>query len=168
MAVPKLEINESTFEKIGHAIQETFSSILGIHLKMENIVKGAARIPPRHISGIVALREANTKGVLSLGFPSETALMIFSKFYGDKIESVDQRVLDGVGEITNMVYGSLKKRLNDEGFDFQMFIPVVIVGGDFEYLKDMNDKNCVTIHYSAPEGNFWVEFSIKKARKSAS
>lgn len=167
MSGTKLEINESTYEKIGHAIHETFSSILGMELKVESISNDPARIPPRHISGMVALREVETQGTLSLGFPNETALLIFSKFYGDKIEHVDQRVIEGVGEITNMVYGSLKNRLNSEGFDFQMFIPVVVVGGDFEHLKDMKCKNCVTIHYSSSQGSLWVELSLRPQQKKS-
>jgi CheY-specific phosphatase CheX len=167
MSGVKLEINESTYEKIGNAIHETFSSILGIELKVESISRDPARIPPRHISGMVALREVDTQGILSLGFPNETALVIFSNFYGEKIEHVDQRVLEGVGEITNMVYGSLKSRLNSEGFDFQMFIPTVVVGGDFEHLKDMNCKSCVTIHYSSPQGSLWVELSLKPKQKKS-
>jgi len=166
MSVPKVELFERTYEKIGQVVHEIFSSILNMDLETLNTEVGREQSPPRHILGLVALNDTISQGSLSIGFPSETALQIFSAFYGEKIEQIDSRVLEGVGEVTNIVYGCLKKHLNSEGSDFQMFIPVIAVGGNFDAFKNITSKTSMTIHFSCQYGKFWVELNLKYRRSA--
>lgn len=165
MPAPALQMTDSTYDKIGQAIHETFSSVLSLKLQITEIQVGTIQNPPRNISGFVVLRNPKVQGTFSIGFPNQTALQIFSNFYGSKIEQIDERVLEGVGEITNMVYGVLKKRLNEEGLNLEMFIPFIVVGNEFCHLKDLRSESAVTIHFGSIEGSFWVELNVQKQPK---
>ncbi len=160
-----LEMSKVTFDRIGQAIHDTFSSVLSLKLEVLNVDLGPLPNAPKSISGFVILRNPEVQGTFSINFPSETALQIFSAFYGSKIEQIDERVLEGVGEITNMVYGCFKKGLNEEGFDLQMFIPFIMIGSEFNHLKERGSKNAVNIHFGSSVGNFWVELNMQKAQE---
>lgn len=163
MSALVLESNQSTIDKVGDAIQQTFSSILSTNLQMIEVHDGPIENPPKNISAIVVLKNPDIQGTLCLGMPTETAFQIFSKFYGAKIEQIDERILDGVGEVTNMVFGLLKKDLNKEGFDFEMFIPTVIVGNEFNFISGLKGAgHTVTLHFESTEGGFWVQLNTKK------
>ncbi len=165
MSARLFEMTDTTYDKIGQAIRETFSSVLSLNLQITDIQSGSVQNPPRNVSGFVVLRNPKIQGTFSIGFPNQTALQIFSSFYGAKIEQIDERVIEGVGEITNMVYGVLKKRLNEEGLNLQMFIPFIVVGNEFSHLKDQGSAKAVTIHFGSNEGSFWVELNVQKQAK---
>jgi chemotaxis protein CheX len=68
----------------------------------------------------------------------KTACDLASRFLGIGPETVDDDVLDAVGEITNMVVGSVKNLLEDHLGLIQMSIPTVVYG------KNISTRNLKT------------------------
>ncbi len=166
MSGPVIKLNDDTYAKMEQAIQETFSLVLGLNLQRTDFYLGSVKNPPKHISGYSVLKNPMTRGIFSIGFPPETAFRIFSSFYGAAIDQIDDRVIEGIGELTNMIYGCLKKQFNDEGFDLEMYVPYVLVQDKFCDFSDFGPGKAVTLHFGTSVGAFWVELKLNKKIKS--
>ncbi len=166
MSVTSLKLTSATFEKIGQAIQKTFLNVLNLDFKTSEFHLGPMKYPPKNIAGTVLIKNSNFQGALSIAIPSEIALHIFSKFYESKIEQIDERILDGVGEITNMVYGCLKKELNKDGLEFEMFVPFISVGSQTSPYNYTRSARIANMYLESNVGRIWVELSIEKQVKS--
>jgi chemotaxis protein CheX len=72
-------------------------------------------------------------GVFSVRCPWDTAAAIAARMLGSGSEELaPEEVCDALGEICNMVAGSMKARLQDSGAGCMMSIPTVVRGVDYE------------------------------------
>ena len=74
------------------------------------------------------------EGLLVLSLESSLARQVVAAMLGEDESEIDGDLLDGVGELTNMIAGSAKTELGKAGYHFNLSIPAVIEG----------EKNVVT------------------------
>lgn len=89
--------------------------------KADDIAKG-------DVSGLIGMVGPNVKGSMSITFDKDLILGIMKNMLGEASAEIDAEVADMVGEITNMICGSAKRDLADNGFEFGMATPVVVSG----------------------------------------
>ncbi|MEY4615948.1 MAG: hypothetical protein RJB66_908 [Pseudomonadota bacterium] len=77
------------------------------------------------ILGIIDIHSGAMHGTLYLCFPRQTVFKIIEAMIDEIHTEMNEHVVDAVGEMTNMIYGQAKIRLNDRGFEFEMAIPKV-------------------------------------------
>ena len=79
------------------------------------------------ISGIVGMA-GESEGSLSLSFSKECILYIVSSMFGEPVTDITEEVKDAVGELTNMISGDARRRLETAGILYHGAIPSVISG----------------------------------------
>ncbi len=67
-------------------------------------------------------------------FKKEDAQMIVSKMLGMDITEVSADVVDGIGEVLNMIAGGFKNKLDQENYRFDINIPTVVNGHELNLL----------------------------------
>ncbi len=65
------------------------------------------------ISGVIGMAGTH-KGVLAIHLPHQVAKVITSSFLGMDIEEINEDVEDAIGELANMLGGSVKSSLSDK------------------------------------------------------
>ncbi len=122
-------------EKILEAIRESTANVFSTVLSLE-VAPGEAseQANPEPLNGVVAL----------LGFTGEwtgtglfychekLACRLSSTMLMTEISEVTNDVLDGVGELANIVLGNVKDRLTELVGRMDMSIPTVIYGRNFQ------------------------------------
>ena len=88
---------------------------------------------PEPVRGVVALIGLTGKWVGTGGIfcSAEFARKISGKLLMSEFASVDQEVLDAIGEIGNMIIGGFKGALEPDIGVLEMSIPVVVFGHNF-------------------------------------
>jgi chemotaxis protein CheX len=125
----KLSFDDTVVRIIDNAIQETFSSFLGIQPILVNSEIGDAPLREFYeISGIIAFVQDSIEATLAIRFRQAVVIELLSKIYSEDLTSVNSKVIGGVAELSNVIHGISKEYLNLLGFNFQMSLPVVIVG----------------------------------------
>lgn len=113
------------------------------------------------IAGMVGMVAPPLKGTLMISYKQESILAILENMLGEKHEEISQEVVDAVGELTNMIYGTAKATLNQLGYNFEMAIPSVI-RGDFVITKSEKGATLV-IPFNLPGGKvFHVEITVQQ------
>jgi len=111
------------------------------------------------ISGIVGIT-GEAEGSLCLSFSKGCILYIISQMLGEEQKEISEEVKDAVGELTNMISGDSRRRLQEMGHSFQGAIPSVISGPGHE-VKHITKGPILSIPFAIPAGSFIVEVCFK-------
>jgi chemotaxis protein CheX len=134
----------------------TFSTMLGCKLiPGEPFIKGD--LPTEHeVTGVIGL-SGKAKGAVALSLCREAALSASAAMLGQRPSDVNHDVTDAVGELTNMIAGGAKARL--EHLSLSASLPTVIVGQghvmEFPY-----QAAPVCIPFECPWGQVIVEVGL--------
>jgi chemotaxis protein CheX len=118
------------------------------YLKKGNLAKG-------DVSGIIGLTGA-VKGSLALSFSSGSILKIVSNMLGEEMTSINGDIRDAVGEITNMVSGAARKKIEAMGYSLSAAIPTVVSGKEHSIMHVLGGPS-VIIPFEMDEGPFVVD-----------
>ena len=113
------------------------------------------------VSGIIGLG-GEAVGAVVLNFPENVAVAVVSKFVGEEYTSITSSVVDGVGELTNIIAGDAKNRLIPKGYKFEIGLPKMVTGRN--YITAQNKSvPCIVVMFTSPIGKFCLEVSLRKS-----
>jgi chemotaxis protein CheX len=113
------------------------------------------------VSGIIGLGGEAT-GAVVLNFPEAVAIATVGRFVGEEVSTITSGVVDGVGELTNIIAGDAKNRLLQKGYKFEIGLPKIVTGRS--YITAQNKAiPCIVISFNSELGKFCIEVSLKKS-----
>lgn len=122
------------------------------YIKKNNLAQG-------DISGIIGLTGA-VKGSLALSFSEHCIVRIVSNMLGEEIKSLNGDIKDAVGEITNMVSGVARKKLEEMDLTLTAAIPTVVAGKNHSILHVLGGPSLI-IPFETDHGPFVVDVCLK-------
>jgi chemotaxis protein CheX len=112
------------------------------------------------VSGIIGLA-GESMGSVVLSFDEATAIKVISKIMGTSYSEVNADVIDGIGELANIIAGDAKNRLTQKGYKFDVSIPRVVSGRQY-FSTQTRNVPCIVIEFTIPSGSFKLEVSLTK------
>jgi len=109
------------------------------------------------VSAIIGLA-GETVGAIVLSFPRDCAIKIVSIFSKEHHVTLSNEVLDGVGELVNIIAGNAKRDLL--GFKILISLPGVIVGSNYK-IRWPTESPVICIPFKSEIGDFSVNVSLK-------
>ena len=148
-------------QDIADSTQEIFSSMVMLEVSPgEPFVRASSKLT-HSISGIIGLA-GSVKGMLAIHLPDKAALAITTAFLGMDVEEIDEDVCDAIGELANMLGGSMKTILDPEGSNIQLSMPSAVHGE--EYAVDcLADAESVTVPFAFDGQTFLVELQLSQS-----
>ncbi|TSA46872.1 MAG: chemotaxis protein CheX [Deltaproteobacteria bacterium] len=110
------------------------------------------------VTGIIGLT-GSMRGSLAVTFTEGCIRKIVSNMLGEEFTSITDEIKDAVGEITNMISGDARKRLQYEGLTITAAIPTV-VSGKGHVISHVLSGPSVIIPFSTDNGSFVVDVCI--------
>ncbi|TWT40248.1 hypothetical protein Pla111_33800 [Botrimarina hoheduenensis] len=96
---------------------------------------GASRVPGRQhgeVTGMIGVHGA-VSGFVAINMPQRLAIQAVSGLLGEPCEKLCSQVIDGAGEVTNIIVGGVKSMLSQTGWAFShITVPSVIVGDGYQ------------------------------------
>lgn len=122
------------------------------YLKEDQVARG-------DVTGVIGMTgEAN--GTISISFTEKSILVIVSNMVGEEMKELNEEIKDAVGEITNMISGQARKKLDEQGMPLKAAIPSVIVGKNHT-ITHMTTYPIIAIPFSTDNGDFTIEVCIE-------
>ena len=121
------------------------------YLKKDQIAAG-------DISGIIGMTGA-ARGSLALSFSKSCILKIVSNMLGEEMTEINGDIKDAVGELTNMVSGVARKKLESEGFNITAAIPTIVSGPNHSIIHVLKDPSII-IPFETDAGPFFVDVCL--------
>jgi chemotaxis protein CheX len=116
---------------------------------------GIATVPGRDagsITGMIGVH-GEVSGFITVNMAERVALSMVGRLLQDRCEALSAQVIDGVGEVTNMIAGGIKKGLVGTPWRFShVTVPSVIIGQNYHIAFARGLKYlCVTFEHRNEE-----------------
>jgi len=108
------------------------------------------------VTGMIAMNSPQATGSIAISFSKPVIVEIVKKMLKMEIGEVDDMARDLVGEISNMMAGGAKARLEDGGFDFELSLPTV-VAGESHAVTHAVEGPVIVLPFTTNSGEFFVE-----------
>lgn len=113
------------------------------------------------VSGVIGIVSDSFNGTVVISFPERTFLKIMSNMLGEELSAINHEIIDGAGEITNMIFGQAKVVLNERGYGIKMALPQV-VSGKGHSLSAISKGPGIMIPFTSSAGEFFVEITLSE------
>jgi chemotaxis protein CheX len=142
------------------AAKEVFSTMVMMEITDDFPLKEPVSRFKCSITGMVGFA-GTYSGVISIHCPVALALKITSNMLGLECDEVNEDLNDAIGEIANMLGGSVKQVLSKGGLDVKLSIPTVISGEDYT-VNSLSDNDCVVVPFTVEEHTLLIGITLKK------
>lgn len=123
-------------------------------------IKGSQPQPDFEIAGVIGITSDGFSGNITLCFPGPVYLALMSNMLGEKFTEITQDLQDGAAELLNIIFGSAKVILNQQGYTIQKAIPTVI-RGDRLTTTYLGSKTVFVLPFNTSAGEFHIEISTE-------
>lgn len=136
-------------------VQATVEAKAGkIALKKPNVLTSG------DISGVIGVVSETFNGSVIISFPEKTFLRIMSSMLGEEYTEINKDIVDGAGELTNIIFGQAKITLNEKGYGINTAIPSVVSGKN-HMLSAQTKGPVVVVPFESSAGPFVIEICIE-------
>ena len=139
--------------------QEIFSSMIFLEVTPGDPFKRPDEPLTNSISGIIGLA-GTMQGSLAIHLSNDAALAVTTAFLGMDVEEIDEDVKDAIGELANMLGGSLKSVLDPSGSDIKLSMPSTIYGEEYS-IDCLDEAESVAVPFSFDGHTFIVELQMR-------
>lgn len=155
-----LKLDDALARDLISGVQTTLVMMFGVQANPGTLVYEKEAFVIGDVSGIVGMVQEKNEAVLVLSFKKETIFFIVSKMYKRPFQEIDKTIRDCVGELSNIIYGTLKKALNSRGYFFKPAIPNVVVGNDHTISNVFTGQSLV-IPFTTEAGQFFIQITVQ-------
>ena len=140
---------------------DVFRTMLGCEL-----VRGAPGLkqtstPEFEVSGLIGFSGSH-HGMVVVSLSRDTAIAIAEKLLGERPESIDEDVVDAVGEVTNMIAGGAKALL--EQHKLSIGLPTVICG-KHHAISFPSNSTPISLPFDSELGAICIDIGLAEAPK---
>ncbi len=148
-------------DRLVESAQEIFSTMLMLEVNLHDVDETTDNVSLSNgISGVIGFAGTH-KGLLAIHLPEDTAIGVTSSFLGMEVESLDADVEDAVGELANMLGGSVKSILSEKGRDIDLSIPSTVKGENYNFHVAKTAMRHF-LQFSSIVGDFSIELQLEK------
>ena len=139
------------------ATHETFKKMMMVDLEVGSPLKHKNRLDHFYVSSNIGL-SGEAQGVISLCYTSDSAYAYVARFVGSDQSVSENEMIDGIGEIVNIVAGYAKNFLTQ--FSIDISLPNVVLGDDHGVWFPKGTDSIV-VPLNSGIGRFAMEVALK-------
>lgn len=131
---------------------ESCLQMCDLKTRVVGITRIPIQLPNAPVTGMIGLN-GKCSGFLSLTMPERVATLAVSGLSMEEYKTINAQVVDGVGEMTNIIAGGLKTKLyNTPWMVGNITIPSVILGNNYHISYSKGIEYCgITFEVDDPE-----------------
>lgn len=152
-------MNSKFVEPFLQALPNVFGTMIGIEIRPEKQATKINNLSLGAVSGLIAMTSDNASGSFSISLETSMALACVERLFGERPETVNDEVIDMVGELTNMIAGVAKQLFESRGYDFGMATPHMM-SGDSHQLEHLAGNPVILIPFNSDFGKLFLEICI--------
>ncbi len=150
-------IYDNVTEDIISSTKEIFSTMIPMELKEEDTFYQEEDMISTDLMSLVSFTGEHS-GIVAIFCSKDIAIKITSNMLGIECTEFNQDTKDAIGEVTNMVAGSLKNRVLEKFGEMHLSVPIVIAGADLTISSSSGESHAVEISPSVTcnSQNSWL------------
>ncbi len=149
---------------LAHAIQEStnkvFKSMFAMEVNSNGFERRSELQTGNEVLSIIGIR-GEWKGSFMLVCDPDSACSLVSTMLGAEIPDLNNEVLDGIGELANILMGNLKDAL-EEGTKDVAITPPTVIHGDNMIVRARAKQEWLVVPFTTYSSKFEVRMAIKQ------
>jgi chemotaxis protein CheX len=127
-------MDEKYINPIITAVKYVFKTMLDIDIEHGIPFVKDNRKSSGDITGVMALSgaEGEQKGMLAFSTSKQGALAIYKQLMHQEFQEINAEIIDGTGELTNIISGRARYELEKEGVHLYAHVPIIFSGKNAE------------------------------------
>ncbi|VAX01398.1 hypothetical protein MNBD_GAMMA21-2632 [hydrothermal vent metagenome] len=113
------------------------------------------------VTGIMSMVSPKVRASLAISFSKSIIIDLVQRMLGEEITEVDDTARDMAGEMTNMVVGGAKNLYAEQGYDFDMSSPKLLLGKEHTIHHEFSGQT-IMLPFSADAGEFYIEICFEE------
>jgi len=124
-----LTLDENLAKEITNAVCTSMRETFGVNVVAGSYETGDGMVSlVGDVSGVIGMVQSHLEGTLTLCLTFETVRSLLPQIVGKSVSITHEMAVDAVGEITNMIFGQIKRDMGERGFQLKLGIPCVVSG----------------------------------------
>ncbi len=142
------------------ATVDTYKTMLGtIPVRDGKLEVKTGMFPVADVMGVIGL-PGKVRGAMMIGMREEVACKTVGMFLEKEIPAIDEDVLDGIGEIINIIAGAAAAKLAD--YKIGLGLPTVVSGKSHKMFADVNSPWIIIPMKTDKAGEFQVAITMEE------
>ncbi len=128
-----LAVNQSIINSLIFSVESAFK-MCELSVRVVGVSRMPTQLPKGRVTGMIGMGGKAT-GFMTITMPERVSIIAISGLLQDAFSEVNSQVVDGIGELTNIVAGGIKSRLANlpPWVVSSITIPSVIIGGNYSF-----------------------------------
>lgn len=143
------------------SVSELFENMLDCPVEMGSVGVASLENKAPDIIGVIGL-SGTAQAIVAIAFPVNTALKLVGRMVGEEFRSVDSSIIDGVGELVNIIAGGAMIKL--EGHSLALSLPTVLRGSVLK-LSNLENTVWLEVPFTSDLGDFSLAVSFRPSAK---
>lgn len=122
-------------------------------IKKDKIARG-------DVTGVIGLT-GKMRGTVSVSFTEPCILAIVSGMFGEEMKEMNEEIRDAAGEISNMISGQARRKLEEDGLSLSAAIPTIVMGKNHS-LSHITTYPVIAVPFKTAKGEFTIEVSFEE------
>ncbi len=135
-------ISDSIVEDIISCTNEVFETMIPMDIKCNGSYYRKENMISSDVTSLVSFTGEHS-GIVAFFGSKDIAIKITSEMLGMEITEIDQDVKDAMGELSNMIGGTLKNKVTETFGAMHLSVPIVIAGADMSISSSSKEKGNV-------------------------
>ena len=148
-----MELKESLVKELNDALVEICSSVISVVPIVSEKEFQHGAVDSKVLVASIGMA-GKLEGSLVLIFNNIVACKVVSKMLSMELADLCQDVMDGIGEVANILAGGLKTRMSPIGYAFDISIPTVIQGTEPLNVVRLGKTDVIALHVEFEEYSF--------------
>jgi chemotaxis protein CheX len=123
-------------------------------------VKGTREQPAFQLAGVIGITSEAFTGSINLCFPEAVFLAVMTNMLGEAFTSITDDLQSGAAELLNIIFGSAKIVLNEQGYAIQKAIPTVVRGEGLKATQ-LGQRPAIVLPFTSSVGEFHIEITLE-------
>lgn len=119
-------------------------------------IKNTKPQPEFDLAGVISISCEAFNGTITLCFPEKVFLAVMSSMLGEPYTEITADLENGAAEILNIIFGTAKTVLNQQGYLLEKAIPTVIRGINIR-TSSLSSKMIMVLPFATASGEFHIE-----------
>lgn len=151
-----MDIDQSHIDAFFASTKELFNFMIGIPVEMEVINPGVFD-DKYDLSGTIEIT-GDIAGTVTVGFENNVASLVVEQMFGAPLRIGSEDFADAIGELTNIIVGSAKSKLQD--MTAAIGCPTVLFESGYgSELPNPSQRTCIRCKIS--EGVFYINIILQ-------
>ena len=133
---------DDVIEEIVSSTNEVFTTMIPMDISTDGAFYQKEDMISTDVMSLVSFTGEHS-GIIAVFCSKDIALKITSGMLGIEATELDQDTKDAMGEVTNMIAGTVKNKIYEKFGAMHLSVPIVIAGGDLTISSSGGEKHDV-------------------------